>query len=439
MEACCNFYKSKNMKLLILTTYYPPEATAASVRMSQIIKRFSHKEDIEHIRVIAFNPLYKCELEKGVNGQEKVDVIRYTRRILPTFAFIPQSLNPLTLIFWIYISLKEIAKYQPDIILTTTPPFAPAIASVIASRILSKPCVVDYRDDLTSVIDSIAETKRFYIKYPLKVANKFMSALLFHFLKRASLISTVNEVLQEKLLELNRKVITVPNGIDIQELNEVKENFDRKKVLDKNGISYSEGSMIIVYVGDLNMPYCTPDIILKSLRELLKKGYDARYIIIGDGKRREPIEEMVKEMDLEGIVHLVGMKEHREVIELLLACDAAFHSVQKNYPQSKHAIGAKVYEYIGCELPILAVADEGSAISKLIKMHNIGVFISWEKVDKLEAALRELLDSKKCVQNIQLRYSYFIEKFDRNRGIDLLYEKIKMLSVGRSPTTPQAR
>lgn len=86
-------------------------------------------------------------------------------------------------------------------------------------------------------------------------------------------------------------------------------------------------------------------------------------------------------MDLEGIVHLVGRKGHREVLELLLACDAAFYSVQKNYPQSKHAIGAKVYEYIGCELPILAVADEGSAISKLIKMHNIGVFVSWEEVE----------------------------------------------------------
>ena len=427
------------MKPLILTTYYPPEATAASVRMSQIIKRFSHKEDIEHIRVIAFNPLYKCELEKGVNGQEKVDVIRYTRRILPTFAFMPQSLNPLTLIFWIYISLKEIAKYQPDVILTTTPPFAPAIASGIASRVLNKPCVVDYRDDLTSVIDSIAETERFYVKYPLKVANKFMSALLFHFLKRASLLSTVNEVLQEKLLDLNRNVITVPNGIDIEELNEVKENFDRKKVLDKNGISYSEGSMTIVYVGDLNMPYYMPEIILEPLKELLKTGYNVKYIIIGDGKRREPIEEMVKEMDLEGIVHLVGRKGHREVLELLLACDVAFYSLQKGDPQSKHAIGAKVYEYIGCELPILAVADEGSAISKLIKMHNIGVFVSWEEVDKLEAALRELLDSKKYVQNIQLRYSYFVEKFDRNRGIDLLYEKIKMLSVGQSPTALQAR
>ena len=428
---------SKRNKLLLLTTYYPPEANAASVRMSRIVKRFTSK-DIEHIRVVAFNPLHKCEHEKGVTEQDKVEVIWHTRRILPAFVFMPQSLNLLTLITWIYISLKEIVKYNPDIILTTTPPFAPAIASGIASRVLNRPYVIDYRDDLTSVIDSIAETKRFYIKYPLKVANKFMSALLFHSLKRASLISTVNEVLQKKLLDLNRNVITVPNGIDIQELNEVKENFDKEKVLDKNGISYSEGSMIIVYVGDLNMPYYMPEIILEPLKALLKTGYNVKYIIIGDGKRREPIEKIRKEMGLEDVVFLVGRKEHCEVLELLLACDAAFYSLQKKDPQAKHAIGAKVYEYIGCGLPILVLSDEGSAVSELVKTHDIGVFVSWDEIDRMGDALRELLESKKYARNVQLHYSYFIKKFDRNRGIDLLYDNVKALIVECSaPTAPK--
>lgn len=408
------------MELLILTTYYPPEANAASVRMSQIVKRFSYKgKDIKHIRAIAFNPAYKCKHEKnGVNEKESTEVIRYTRKFLPAFVFMPQSLNPLTLITWICISLKGIIKYKPDVILTTTPPFAPAIASCIASRILSRACVIDYRDDLTSVIDGIAETKRFYTKYLLKVANKLMSALLFHSLKRASLISTVDEVLQEKLLDLNRNVITVPNGIDVQELSEVKENFNKKKVLRKNGISYSKGSMILVYVGDLNMPYYMPEIILEPLKELLKIGYNVKYVIIGDGKRRELIEKMVKERDLENAVFLVGRKEHREVLELLLASDAAFYSLQKNDPQSKHAIGAKVYEYIGCGLPILTLSDKGSAVSELIKMYDIGVFVSWDEVDKMADALRELLDSKKYARNIQSNYSYFINKFDRNIGIE---------------------
>jgi len=414
------------MKLLILTTYYPPEVNAASVRMSQIVKRFSHKgEDIEHIRVIAFNPLYKCEI--GVTKQENAEVIRHTRKILPAFVFMPQSLNPLTLIAWTYISLKGIVKYNPDVILATTPPFAPAIASYIASKILNKPYIIDYRDDLTSVIDSIAETKKFYTRYPLKVANKFVSVLLSHSLKRASLVSTVNERLQEKLLNLNRNVILVPNGIDVRELNEVKENFDRKKVLTKNGISFSEDSVFVVYVGDLNMPYYMPEVLLEPLKSLLKDGYDARYILIGDGERKKPIKKMITEMGMEDVVFLVGKKDHREVLELLLAGNVAFYSLQKNDPQSRHAIGAKVYEYIGCGLPILVLSDAGSAVSELVKRYDVGVFVNWNELDGMGSALRELLDSTKYAQNIRLHYPYFIDKFDRNRGMDSLHDRVKTL------------
>ena len=415
------------MKLLVLTTYYPPEANAASVRISQMVKRFTYK-DIENIRVITFNPMYECEHEKGVTKQENAEVIRHTRKILPAFVFMPQSLNPLTLIIWICISLKEIVKYNPDIILATTPPFAPAIASYTASKILNKPYIIDYRDDLTSVIDSIAETKKFYTRYPLKVANKYISSLLSHSLKRASLVSTVNELLQEKLLNINRNVIHVPNGIDVQELNEVKENFDRKKVLTKNAISFSEDSVFVVYVGDLNMPYYMPEVLLEPLKSLLKDGYDARYIIIGDGERKKPIEKTVKEMDMEDVVFLVGQKDHREVLELLLTGDVALYSMQKNDPQSGHAIGAKVYEYIGCGLPILVLSDTGSAVSKLVKMYGIGVVVSWNELDMLSDALREVLGSKEYVENIRLHYPYFIEKFDRSKGMDLLCDNVKTIT-----------
>jgi glycosyltransferase involved in cell wall biosynthesis len=132
------------------------------------------------------------------------------------------------------------------------------------------------------------------------------------------------------------------------------------------------------------------------------------------------------------------MKEHREVIELLLASDIAFYSLQKNDPQSKHAIGAKIYEYIGCGLPILVLSDEGSAVSELVKKYAIGVFVSWNDVEKMEAALRELLDTKRYAQNIQLYYSHLNEKFDRDKGIELLYGNIKTLSDGETNARSQS-
>ncbi len=415
------------MKLLILTTYYPPDATAASVRICQMVKRFSRDgKDAKCVRVVTFNPLYKHEI--GVTDQGTIEVVRYTRKFLPAFVFMPQSLNPLTLIFWICASLKEIVKYNPDIILATTPQFAPVIASYIALKILNKPYIVDYRDDLTSVINGIANTQMFYIRYPLKVANKFVSALLSHSLKHASLVSTVNEILQTKLLNLNKNVILVQNGIDFEELNDIKGNFDKEKVLEKNGILFSEDSRFIVYVGDLDMPYYMPEVIIEPLKMLQEDGCNVKYIIIGDGKRKNPIKEMIKEMGMKDVVFLVGNKNHREVLELLLTGDVALYSLQKNDPQSGHAIGAKVYEYIGCGLPILVLSDAGSAVSELVKMYDIGVFVSWNELDMLDDALREVLGSNEYVENIRMYYPYFVEKFDRSKGMDLLYDNVKTIT-----------
>ena len=56
------------MKLLILTTYYPPEVNAASVRISQIAKRFLENNDKITIIMAVFNPLYNQNIEPAVDS-----------------------------------------------------------------------------------------------------------------------------------------------------------------------------------------------------------------------------------------------------------------------------------------------------------------------------------------------------------------------------------
>jgi len=79
---------------------------------------------------------------------------------------------------------------------------------------------------------------------------------------------------------------------------------------------------------------------------------------------------------------------------------------------------------MGCKLPILAVADPGSAISEFISIRGLGISVGWDELDRMEPALRELLDSRAFSKNLEFNHAYFMDKFDRNRGIDLLYEKL---------------
>ncbi len=73
------------------------------------------------------------------------------------------------------------------------------------------------------------------------------------------------------------------------------------------------------------------------------------------------------------------------------------------------------------------LSDEGSAVSELVKRYDVGVFVNWNELDRMGSALGELLDSTKYAQNIRLHYPHFIDKFDRNRGMDSLYDSVKTL------------
>jgi glycosyltransferase involved in cell wall biosynthesis len=419
------------MRILILAKHYLPYYSALSVRLSNMARRFCEKNRDIEIKIVVFDP-DGPEFGEGDGSEERIEVRRYSRRFFPPSLLAPQSLNPLLLAWWIRIILGEINEFHPDVVLATTSPFAPVTGLYLATLIGRRkvPYIVDYRDDLTGYIESIAEQSKSYVKYPLKAANRLMSSLLYSSIRKASLVSAVDRTLQIELSKKNPNVLLVPNGIDVQEINELREHFSRHAVLQKNGIPDTE-SKIVVYIGDLNLPYNTPEVIFKPIRKLRDEGRDLIFIIIGNGIRKTFIEKMAEEMGLSGAAYFVGNMSHKDAMELLLASDVAFYTLQKGYSQSSHAIASKIYDYMGCKLPILAVADPGSAISEFISIRGLGISVEWEKAGEMELALREILDSEVYKKNLDSRYASFIDEFDRYKGIDLLYEKLmEMMETG---------
>ena len=411
------------MKLLIFAKQYLPEISAQSVRISQMARRLRRKDSDIQVRVVVFDPEGKgLGIDEG--SESGIEVRRCHRKLLPPSALKPQSLNPMLLAFWLRIARMEVESFKPDLVLATTPPFAPVTALYLASRMGGHKFhyIVDYRDDLTSVINSMAEEKGFYIKYPLKGANRLMSSLLFRALRGASAVSTVNSVLQKELQKINPRVLLVPNGLDLEEMEEVARGFDRAAALKKSGI---RDARVMIYLGDLDMPYYAPEAVLEPIKHLRDEGYDLTYAVIGDGKRREVLEKRSMELGIQDQVYLLGRKSHREAMELLMASDLAFHTLKQGDPQARHAIATKVYEYLGCKLPILVLADKESAVAKLVGDNGAGVSITWEKMDDLEQGLKDILDHSEVYKgNLQSAYARLADQFDRNKGIDLLYENL---------------
>ena len=412
------------VRLLIFAKHYLPYYSALSVRLFNIAKRLCQKNSDISIRIVVLE-LEDAKFCQRDGSSERIEVRRYSRGPVPGSLLVPHSLNPVLLGWWALIAAKEMKEFKPDIVMATTPPFVPVTAFYLAYRILGKglPYIIDYRDDLTSYIDNVADKGMFYLKYPLKASNRLMSSLLFRAVKDAFLVSAVNDTLLKEIQKINPNAILMPNGIDVEEIANVAEGFNRDAVLTKNGIK-DRDSKVIAYVGDLNWPYYMPEIILEPIRRLKERGFKISYVVVGDGSRMEVLERMSKENGLEDSVYLLGRMKHRDAIEMLMASDAAFYTLQKGDVQSNHAISTKIYEYIGCKLPILAVSDRGSAISELLKAKGVGIPLGWDELEKMEFSLRELLESHAYRENLEANYLYCLDRFDRNNGINLLYEKL---------------
>jgi glycosyltransferase involved in cell wall biosynthesis len=410
---------------MLLVEQYPPDINVAGLRMHEMVNTFSEQEDVE-IRVVVYNPVSKSRYLKHYSKiSDKVSVVRYGRKYLPGLFHLIPSINPFTLLCCIFFSIKETINYKPDIIITTVPSFIPTIAAYITSIICKNPFCIDIRDNWinTNIIDYRVKLLPLYAKYPSKIMYKMLYLMFLRSCKNALLLSIVYESMRDDLLKhTNFKIpiLHVPNGVNFSELEEITQKTDRNRVLVKYGLSTDSTTKSIIYIGELG-GYYKPEILLEPLKRLVKKGYYINYIIVGDGKSKDTLKEMAIEKGIKDYVFLMGKKKHSEVIELLLASDMAFYTLDKDFPNPDCALGTKVLEYIACKLPVLSVADNNSIVSELIFKHKIGIALNWDETAQMDVVILKLLESPEYSKNIGRYYPHFIEEFDRKTNNSRLY------------------
>ena len=416
------------MKLMLLVEQYPPDINVAGLRMHEMVNTFSDAENTE-IRVVVYNPASKTRyLKYYTKISDKVSVVRYGRKYLPGLFHLMQAINPFTLLYWTFFSIKETINYKPDIIITTVPSFIPTIAAYITSIICKKPFCIDTRDNWinTNLIDYTVKSLPSYAKYPSKIMYNLFYYLFLCSCKKALLLSIVYESMRDDLLkhtDFKIPIVHVPNGVNFSELEQIRQWFNKEKILSKNGVLCRQESRFVIYAGMVG-GYYKPDMLLVPLKRLIERGEDIGYIIVGEGREKEAIKNAVKDMRIENHVFLLGKKEHLEVIELLLASDVAFYALDENFPNPDCALGTKVLEYAACKLPILAVTGDNSIVSLFITERKIGIALRWDETNQMDKALQELLNHERYSENIETNYDSFIKEFDRRRNNNRLYQEI---------------
>lgn len=264
-----------------------------------------------------------------------------------------------------------------DLVFHTAPPFYSLPAVSFLTTELSVPYVIDLRDPWYINTDIFNSTKS-VSNMPWSYLNKMMEKTT---VDNADKITTAtNEMKNQYRKEYpsqQNKFEFIPNGYSPDDYEIEYNKLPRK------------GDLEIVYPGKFrdNMSG-----FLEAHHEVTKNS-DINIIHFGN-KNNDLTKKFYNQANSKGLLKFVdsrGYAEFNEVVEGIRNSDIGLVVTRKNDPTH---VPQKTFDYIACDIPILALGPEDSELDRLVKPFEFAFRVDHEDVDNIQAILEFFLENR---------------------------------------------
>jgi len=202
-----------------------------------------------------------------------------------------------------------------------------------------------------------------------------------------------------------KKIKIVPYGIRLQELQRPQED-------EVDFIRATYGNRIVLFVGKLRyykgLPY-----LIQSAQKV-----EAKFLIIGAGPLRQPLETLVKEQNLQDRVIFLGEVDNQSLVNYLHSSDVfVLPSIYRS-----EAFGISLLEAMACGLPVITT-ELGTGTS-YVNLHNKTGFVVPPADSKaLAKALNFLLDNPGIRRSMgEAGFQRVSQEFTHTRMLESLEE-----------------
>jgi len=331
-----------------------------------------------------FNPLIVCPFKGNLTEAiEKlgieVEIVQMKRLKIP---------NPFLFIDSI-IKLSRILKDR-KILLVHANGSRCAIYGAIACKIVKVPIIWHVR-----ILESDGLIDRFLAKF-------------------SSIIIVNSNAVKErfKWLKDKSRLEVIYNGIDLKKFSN---SFKGEKIRKEFGFDIE--MPIVTTIGRLDW-YKAHQYFLQAAEKVKKIIPNVRFLIVGDGERRDYLENLVKELGISENIVFAGNR--KDIPEILNAIDIfVISSVSEGF-------GRVVVEAMACEKPVVATRVGG--IVEIVEDGITGKLVPPKNSEALAEAIIELLNNKEESKNMGIAGRKRAERmFDIDENIkrtENLYKKI---------------
>lgn len=415
-------------KILLITYSFPPVAANRSKRATNLVKNLSafgwkpYVLTVKNPAVCEYDYTYATDYFEGISitrtwsinfgfGKLKKNNSNYSETRPPVFKF---STNffikifasykdfifyPDTRIVWFPSALiagfRIIKRHGIHVIMVIGEPYSSFLIGVLLRFITGLPLVIDFRDEWVGF-------NEFHYPKRQKILDKLDRMIESIVIRNANLITVTTEGIRKNFIfrypKYKNKFCYIPNGFDQSDFQNIKvsKHSNRRQLT----ITYC-GS---VYEGR------TIRFFLQALEEILREHpeftNDIKFVFVGTKDKAE--ERFFKKPLLKKIIEDCSFLPHRIALDKMLQSDLLLCLRESDPRISYRYIPGKIYEYLACQIPILALVLQQEEIASLIRRTNSGVIITPDDVKGIKNFLIDALMKIKNGQN----FSFKINKLE---------------------------
>lgn len=266
----------------------------------------------------------------------------------------PSPLNPLWT-FWI----TSIAKKE-DINILIASNIRIALPTILAAKLLKIPVVLDLQENNPEAVNLRDKTSFLHHISRNKKIITFLERLCIR------LCNHIWVVTEERLEDLKSQGVKKEK---ISVISNVPDLGEAKIVQNQNLLKGEKFTLI--YVGEIEKIRGL-DLILKSIPFIVKNDKKVNFLIVGDGKYRIYLENLVKGLEIDEYVKFIGWVNSGEVPIWLRKANIGVIPHQVNR-FTNTTIPNKLFDYMAAGIPILAT--DMKPVKKVVEQEKCGVII----------------------------------------------------------------
>jgi colanic acid biosynthesis glycosyl transferase WcaI len=314
-------------------------------------------------------------------------------------------------------TLRALSLERPDVYVIASPPLLLGMAAWFVSKVKRAPFVFHVQDLQPDAAVGLGMLQTGWFTRALYWLEAFAY-------KHATRVSGIS---QEILDAFRRKgvpeqmLILFPNSVALPSDAEIPSGG---KFRVKHG--FAAGQFLAIYAGNLGVKQGL-DLLLDAA-ELLGSAENIRVVIAGDGAARESLEKDAKARNLTN-VSMLPLQFGEDYKELLVDADVSLITQQSG--SGNAFFPSKLLVTLAYASPVVTVADEESALARVVKEGGFGRNLPPGKPQELANTFRKLAQDRQLLRDWGQTGREYVKRFELQRVLGDFFAQLESLTQDR--------